>query len=90
MVDSKDYLINTFYSKVLWNSELICTNYPFMLFIGVLLYSLVGSIVAVAVERPKFKWLDDDLLMQIFPIMVLTIIYYSGIGPDISLTLENN
>ena len=62
----------------------------YYLLLGVLFYSLVGSIVAVAVERPKFKWLDDDLLMQIFPIMVLTILYYSGIGPDISLTLENN
>ncbi len=62
----------------------------YYLLLGVLFYSLVGSIVAVAVERPKFKWLDDDLLMQIFPIMVLTILYYSGIGPDITLTLENN
>ena len=58
--------------------------------LGVLFYSLVGSIVAVAVERPKFKWLDDDLLMQIFPILVLTILYFSGIGPEIPLTLENN
>ena len=62
----------------------------YYLILGVLFYSVVGGIVAVAVERPKFKWLDDDLLMQIFPIMVLTILYYSGIGPDISLTLENN
>ena len=36
----KDYLMNPFYSKILWNRELICTNYPFMLFIGLLLYSL--------------------------------------------------
>ena len=62
----------------------------YYLIIGVLFYSIVGSIVAVAVERPKFKWLDDDLLMQIFPVMVLTIFYLSGIGPEISLTLENN
>ena len=62
----------------------------FGLILGVLFYSIVGSIVAVVVERPKFKWLDDDLLMQIFPIMVLTIFYFSGIGPEISLTLETN
>ena len=62
----------------------------YYLILGVLFYSIIGSIVAVVVERPKFKWLDDDLLMQIFPIIVLTILYYSGIGPEISLTLENN
>ena len=58
--------------------------------IGVLFYSLVGSIMAVIVERPKFKWLDDDLLIQIFPIMFMTIFYLSGIGPELSLTLEGN
>jgi hypothetical protein len=58
--------------------------------IGVLFYSIVGSIVAVIVERPKFKWLDDDLLIQIFPIMIMTIFYLSGIGPELSLTLEGN
>tara|TARA_Y100001970_G_scaffold90381_1_gene113903 strand:+ start:148 stop:735 length:588 start_codon:yes stop_codon:yes gene_type:complete len=62
----------------------------YYLILGVLFYSLIGSIVAVAVERPKFKLLDDDLLMQIFPVMVLTILYFSGIGPEISLTLEDN
>ena len=58
--------------------------------LGVLFYSLVGSVVAVFVERPKFKWLDDDLLMQIFPVAILSILYFSGIGPDISLTLEGD
>ena len=53
-------------------------------------YSFVGSIVAVIVERPKFKWLDDDLLMQIFPILVMTIFYFSGVGPDLSVTMEGN
>ena len=62
----------------------------YQMIIGVLFYSIVGSIVAVIVERPKFKWLDDDLLIQIFPIMVMTIFYLSGIGPELSLTLEGN
>jgi len=62
----------------------------YQMIIGVLFYSFVGSVVAVIVERPKFKWLDDDLLIQIFPIMVMTIFYLSGIGPNISLTLEGN
>ena len=39
----------------------------YQMIIGVFFYSFVGSIVAVIVERPKFKWLDDDLLIQIFP-----------------------
>ena len=62
----------------------------YQMIIGVLFYSFVGSVVAVIVERPKFKWLDDDLLIQIFPIMVMTILYLSGFGPEISLTLEGN
>ncbi len=62
----------------------------YQMIIGVFFYSFVGSIVAVIVERPKFKWLDDDLLMQIFPILVMTIFYFSGIGPDISVTMEGN
>ena len=38
----------------------------------------------------QFKWLDDDLLIQIFPILVMTIFYFSGLGPDLPLTLEGN
>lgn len=62
----------------------------YQLIIGVLFYSLVGGIVAVFVERPKFKLLDDDLLIQIFPILAMTILYLSGLGPDLSLSLEGN
>ena len=62
----------------------------YQLIIGVFFYSLVGGIVAVFVERPKFKWLDDDLLIQIFPILVMTLFYFSGLGPDLSVSLEGN
>ncbi|MEC8706694.1 MAG: hypothetical protein VXX45_00110 [Candidatus Thermoplasmatota archaeon] len=62
----------------------------YQLIIGVLFYSIVGSIVAVLIERPKFKWLDDDLLMQIFPVVVMTIFYYSGVGPDVTLFMESD
>ena len=62
----------------------------YQLIIGALFYSLVGGLVAVLVERPKFKWLDDDLLMQIFPILIMTIFYASGLGPDLPVSLESN
>ena len=62
----------------------------YQLIIGVFFYSLVGGIVAVFVERPKFKWLDDDLLIQIFPILVMTLFYFSGLRPDLSVSLEGN
>jgi len=62
----------------------------YQMIVGVLFYSLVGSVVAVIVERPKFKWLDDDFLIQFFPIMAMTIFYLSGIGPEISLTMGGN
>tara|TARA_B100000953_G_scaffold295879_1_gene287682 strand:- start:570 stop:1157 length:588 start_codon:yes stop_codon:yes gene_type:complete len=56
----------------------------YQLLIGVLFYSLIGSIVAVIIEKPKFRWLDDDLLLQIFPITAMTLCYLSGFGPDIT------
>ena len=59
----------------------------YQLIIGSLFYSLIGGLVAVLVERPKFKWLDDDLLMQIFPILIMTIFYQSGLGPDLPVSL---
>jgi len=62
----------------------------YQMIIGVFFYSFLGSVVAVMFERPKFKWLDDDLLMQIFPITIMTILYFSGFGPELSLTLGGN
>ena len=58
--------------------------------IGSLFYSLIGGLVAVLVERPKFKWLDDDLLMQIFPVLIMTIFYVSGLGPDLPVSLGSD
>ena len=69
---------------------LIASVLIYQLIIGSLFYSLIGGLVAVLVERPKFKWLDDDLLMQIFPILIMTIFYVSGLGPDLSVSLGND
>ncbi len=55
--------------------------------IGVLLYSVLGSLIAIIAERPKLKWFDDDLAMQIFPITILSILWISGIGPEIPETI---
>ena len=62
----------------------------YQLIIGSLFYSIIGGLVAVLVERPKFKWLDDDLLMQIFPILIMTIFYVSGLGPDLPVSLRSD
>ena len=67
---------------------LITSFVIYQLLIGVLFYSLIGSIVAVIIEKPKFRWLDDDLLIQIFPITVMTLFYLSGFGPDITDVVE--
>ena len=60
----------------------------YQLIIGVFFYALIGGVVAVLIERPKFKWFDDDLLIQIFPILVMTIFYLSGLGPDLQTSME--
>ena len=71
-------------------SGFIASVLIYQLIIGSLFYSLIGGLVAVLVERPKFKWLDDDLLMQIFPILIMTIFYLSGLGPDLQVSLEGD
>ena len=67
---------------------LISSIVIYQLIIGVFFYALIGSLVAVLIERPKFKWLDDDLLIQIFPLLVMTIFYLSGLGPDLQTSIE--
>ena len=71
-------------------SGFIASVLIYQLIIGSLFYSLIGGLVAVLVERPKFKWLDDDLLMQIFPVLIMTIFYLSGLGPDLQVSLEGD
>ena len=57
------------------------------------------SVFIIHTESPRFilnldtddvKWLDDDLLMQIFPILIMTIFYVSGLGPDLPVSLGSD
>ena len=65
----------------------VCSFAIYQLIIGVIFYSVLGGLIAVLVERPKLKWFDDDLAMQIFPISILSILWFSGIGPDLPETI---
>ena len=65
----------------------LCSFAIYHLIVGVIFYSLLGGLIAVLVERPKLKWFDDDLAMQIFPITILSILWLSGIGPDLPETI---
>ena len=65
----------------------VCSFMIYQLIVGVIFYSLLGGLIAVLAEKPKFKWFDDDLAMQIFPITILTILWLSGIGPDLPETI---
>ncbi|MFQ6120846.1 MAG: hypothetical protein ACE5KE_13315 [Methanosarcinales archaeon] len=38
----------------------------------ILLFTVVGTIVAIASEYPKYKYIDDDFLMLMAPLVVLT------------------
>ena len=49
----------------------------------VLFYSIIGSIAAVIAERPKIKWFDDDLAMQIVPMIILFALYWYDLGPTL-------
>ena len=65
----------------------VCSFAIYQLIVGVIFYSVLGGLIAVLVERPKLKWFDDDLAMQIFPISILSIFWLSGIGPDLPETI---
>ena len=63
---------------------LVCSFAIYQVIVGVLFYSIIGSIVAVIAERPKIKWFDDDLAMQIVPMTILFILNWSGLLPDLA------
>ena len=65
----------------------VCSFAIYQLIVGVIFYSVLGGLIAVLVERPKLRWFDDDLAMQIFPITILSILWLSGIGPDLPETI---
>ena len=65
----------------------VCSFAIYHLIVGVIFYSLLGGLISVLVERPKLKWFDDDLAMPIFPITILSILWLSGIGPDLPETI---
>nr|AIE92496.1 hypothetical protein [uncultured marine group II/III euryarchaeote AD1000_23_H03] len=65
----------------------VCSFAIYHLIVGIIFYSLLGGLISVLVERPKLKWFDDDLAMQIFPISILSILWLSGIGPDLPETI---
>jgi len=65
----------------------VCSFAIYQLIVGVIFYSVLGGLIAVLVERPKLKWFDDDLAMQSFPISILSILWLSGIGPDLPETI---
>ena len=65
----------------------VCSFVIYQLIVGVIFYSVLGGLIAVLVERPKLKWFDDDLAMQIFPISILSILWLSGIGPHLPETI---
>jgi len=69
----------------LWGAGLglVCSFLIYRLIIGVLFYAIIGSIIAIISERPKIKWFDDDLAMQIIPIIVLTILSLMEFSPDL-------
>ena len=64
-------------------SGLACSFVIYQIIIGGLFYPIIGSIVAVAAEKPKIKWFDDDFAMQLFPILAMCILYSYGIGPEL-------
>ena len=66
---------------------LMCSFLIYQLIIGVLFYSIMGALIAVIAEKPRLKWFDDDLAMQIFPVTILSILWLSGIGPELTETL---
>ena len=62
---------------------LACSFIIYQSIINNFIYSIIGSIVAVISERPKIKWFDDDLSMQIIPMTVLVVLNWFDLLPDL-------
>ena len=62
---------------------LACSFIIYQFIISNFIYSLIGSVIVVISERPKIKWFDDDLAMQIIPMIVLVILNWFEILPDL-------
>ena len=62
---------------------LACSFIIYQFIISNFIYSLIGSVIAVISERPKIKWFDDDLSMQIIPITVLVVLNWFDLLPDL-------
>ena len=69
--------------KLLKREQLNYINNVYNIIITNFIYSIIGSIVAVISERPKIKWFDDDLAMQIIPITVLVTLNWFDLLPDL-------
>ena len=63
---------------------LACSFAIYQIIVGVWFYSIIGSIAAVIAERPKIKWFDDDLAMQIVPMIILFALYWYDLGPALA------
>ncbi|TLZ96714.1 MAG: hypothetical protein E6J96_07720 [Methanobacteriota archaeon] len=51
-----------------------------------LLFSVAATAVAMAMEGPKFRQMDDDLLLQVVPMVVLYFLvagFGSGLGASL-------
>ena len=62
---------------------LVCSFIIYQFIVGNLFYSIIGSIVAVISERPKIKWFDDDLAMQVIPMIIFYILNWFELLPDL-------
>ncbi len=65
------YFLITFFSFFLFAEPL---GYDMGILLMVIL-ALAGSVVAIAVERPRIKQVDDDFLMMVIPLFVVYSLY---------------
>ena len=65
------YFLITFFSFLLFSGPLEFDMEISTMFI----LAIVGSVVAIAAEKPTIKYVDDDFLMMIVPLVVIYSIY---------------
>jgi len=66
------YFLITFFSFFLFAEPL---GYDMGIPLMVIL-ALAGSVVAIAVEKPRIKQVDDDFLMMVVPLFVVYSLYW--------------
>lgn len=70
------------YAIIMLICMLLLTSHNFLI---IVFFTIIGTLTAIASESLEIKGIDDDFLMIISPLLVLTVTYYAFVGLGIAV-----